>query len=477
MSKDIQLPENGMRNTETNSLPFKVKFWYGGAEGAGAMIWILFYLFFMFFLTDVVKLDPALAGFILMLATTWDAASSILVGVWSDKSTSRWGRRRPFILGASVPFGVIAWLLFTDFGLGPVWVAVYFCAMVVLFFTSYSVIYVPYSSLAGEMTQDYDERMSLVSYRMGWGQVFGIAAASLPLILAEFLTGVLGSPRAGWSTMAAGFGLLTIPLILVTWRSTRGYELFPEETGVSLRDIIDAAFQNRSFRYTLAIWTASIVATNVGGAMAVYFFKYRMGFDEATSSLALFLIFTCGLLWIPVINAVSSRYGKRWACIIFSCSSVVIYSGVMIWVGPETEILFWILLVGGSYGTLLAFILGLSMIPDVVEVDEFKTGYRREGLYFGLASLIQKVASALALWVIGIILSWVGYVPEAEQTSTALWGIRILYCEGVAFFLVIAVVAAYLLPLTREKHTALREAIEKKKSGAAYDTAAFHDIL
>jgi sugar (glycoside-pentoside-hexuronide) transporter len=441
------------------------------------MIWILFYLFFMFFLTDVVKLDPALAGFILMLATIWDAASSIIVGIWSDSSTSRWGRRRPFLLGAAVPFGIISWLLFTDFGLGPVWIGAYFCVMVILFFTSYSVIYVPYSSLAGEMTQDYDERMNLVSYRMGWGQVFGIAAASLPLVLAEFLTGVLGSQRAGWSMMAAGFGLTTIPLILISWRSTRGYELFPEETNVKLRDIIYGAFSNRSFRYTLVIWTASIVATNVAGAMAVYFFKYRMRFDEEKSSLALFLIFSFGLLWIPVINAVSSRYGKRWACIIFSCCSAVMYGGVMIWVGPETEALFWIILIGGSYGTLLAFILGLSMIPDVVEVDEFKTGYRREGLYFGLTALVQKIASALALWVVGVVLSWVGYVPDVEQTITALWGIRILYCEGVAFFLIIAIAAAYFLPLTREKHTVLREAIERKKNGAAYDTAAFHDVL
>jgi Na+/melibiose symporter-like transporter len=125
------------------------------------------------------------------------------------------------------------------------------------------------------------------------------------------------------------------------------------------------------------------------------------------------------------------------------------------------------------------------MIPDAVEVDEFKTGHRREGLYFGLTSFVGKTASAIGLLLTGYILEWVGYMapdPQApakviEQSPNTILGIRLIWAEVTAGILIFSIVLAFLLPMTRKKHYALREAIALKKKGKPYDAAPFKDIV
>lgn len=459
-------------------LSFRVKFGYGSAEGANSMIWTAFYIFFLFFLTDVVKMDPAFAGFIMMIGVMWDAITDPLVGIWSDSLKSKWGRRRPFLLGVAIPYGIISWLLFTDPNLSPVMTKAYFIAMVILYFTAFTCLNVPQTAMAAEMTQDYDERTSLVSYRALWSQVFSIIGGAVPLSLAAYLGGVFGDQGTGWSLMAAILGLVCIPLILITWRSTRGYEIFPEVTQVHIKDIYNAVFKNRPFRYTIGLWASTLVATNIAGAVMVYFMTYYMGFDENQASIAFLIFFGCTVFWIPFINITSSKIGKRWAFIIFMGIWALVQGvGVIFFIRPETVILMYVLLFLGSAGVVGIWLIGWSMIPDVVEVDEFKTGQRREGLYFGIIAFSQKTASAIALWVTGLLLSWVGYVPNVPQSEEALFGIRIMYAEGVTLFLILGIISAYLLPMTKEKHDALREAIALKKEGKECNTSSFEDII
>jgi len=140
-------------------------------------------------------------------------------------------------------------------------------------------------------------------------------------------------------------------------------------------------------------------------------------------------------------------------------------------------ILFYSVLFIAAVGNSSIYLLGWSMIPDVIEVDEFKTGQRREGLYFGLIAFVQKLGSAIAIWFIGIILSWVGYTPGATQSTEAMWGIRLIFSEGTAFFILLVIIICLLSPMTREKHKALTEAISRKKSDKDYDTAKIQDLI
>lgn len=471
-----------MGNPETAKLPVLLKFSYGAAEGSNTLGWTMFYVYFLFFLTDVAGLSPSFAGLVMMIGTLWDALTDPAVGIWSDRTKSRLGRRRSFILFTSVPYGLAVWLLFSDWGLPPLMTKVYFITAVIFYFFVFTCLNIPYTSLAAEMTQDYDERTSLISYRAGWSQVFSIAAAALPLVLVKFFSerygsGVGSTDPLGWKITTGIFGVLMIFPILWTWRATRGCEIFPERTVISFKDIFRGALKNRPFLYIVGICAMSGIGLNIAAAVMVYFMKYYMNFTDAQQSLAFLFFFACTILWIPLITYTSTRFEKRWAYIVFiGLWAVVQGIGVML-VKPGNIIFFYSLAILASGGVIAVTMINWMMIPDVVEVDEFKTGHRREGLYFGITTFVGKAASAVALWINGIVLEWVGYVANVPQTDSALMGIRLIYAEGTTFFLVIGMVLAYMLPMTRKKHQALREAIRLKKEGKPYDMKPFADIV
>jgi len=183
-----------------------------------------------------------------------------------------------------------------------------------------------------------------------------------------------------------------------------------------------------------------------------------------------------GTAWLPVINVVTRRWGKRSALAAFMVLWAVAMVA-MLFVGPHTVILFWALILISPAGAVAATMLSWAMIPDCTEVDEFKTGQRREGLYYGIATFAQQMAVAVALLFTGIFLSWIGYVPDVPQSHGALLGIRLLFALGTALFAIVTLVLAIRLPLTRDKHAALRAAIKSRKLGHEPRTEGFADVL
>lgn len=466
-------------NAQKNmNLPLKIKFGYGAAEGANSMVFTLFYTFGMFFFTDVVGLSPAFAGIILVIGTLWDAITDPLVGIWSDSVKSKWGRRRPFLLGIAVPYGLVTWLLFTDFDLSPSMTKAYFLVMVILYFAAFTLLNIPYTALAAEMTQDYNDRTSLNGWRAGWSQVASIVGAGTPLALANYFTKIGGSKRFGWSCMSLIFGLICIPLIFFTWRMTRGRELFPEVTTVHINDVWNAAFKNRPFRFIVGLYAFALIGMTAAGSVGVYFMTYFMGFSEDQISVAFLILFGFTVAWIPLIDIVSERLGKRMAWLIFvgmwACVQII---GIQLLMKPERNLLLYILMAFAAGGLVGSYQLGWAMIPDCVEVDEFKTGHRREGLYYGITTFTQKTGCAIALWIVGALLTWVGYVPGVQQSEKALMGIKAIYGIGVALCLIISILFAFMLPMTKDKHDALRKAIALKKEGKEFDTLSIEDII
>jgi sugar (glycoside-pentoside-hexuronide) transporter len=471
--------ETVMDDRKSLRLPFGVKLGYGAAELSNSLTWTLFFVVFLYFLTDVVGLNPAFAGFIMMIGKLWDAVTDPFIGIWSDRTKSRFGRRRPFLLGVAVPFGIITWLLFTDFGFGTGGTKVYFLVVTIAYFTIFTMLDVPYTALAAEMTQDYNERTGLISYRALWCQIASIVAAALPWVFVEWLTVKMGGDeRLAWSVMTGIFGFFCIFFILWTWRATRGYELFPEETRIRLRDITQDVLRNKTFLYTFGIYTAANVALTVGATVLVYFMIYYMNLTEAQQSIAFLFLFALTIVWIPAITKISEARGKRWAFIIFIGVWALVQGVGGLFVRPDTLVFFYVLAALASGGVISVTMTGWSMIPDVVEVDEYKTGQRREGLYFAFFSFSRKISVAIAVWLVGQVLNWIQYVPDVyPQIPGAELGIRLLYTEGTAVFLVLAMVLAYLLPMTKQKHDALRAAIAAKREGKTPDESGFKDLL
>jgi len=343
-----------------------------------------------------------------------------------------------------------------------------------LMYATITVLDVPYTALAPEMTKDYDERTNLVGYRVVWSQAASIIGAAVPLLIIRRFS----DAKVGWSMTGAVFGFICIFPILLTWRYTRGWERYPERVdALSLPDVFRTVFGNRSFRYVVGVYLFSMAAVYASGSIAMYFLQYRMGFSEVQTSLFFLFFFVCTVLWVPVITFVSNRIGKRGAFMLFMTLWALTYGIGNFLVQPHHIAVMYLLGSLGSAGACASFQLCWAMIPDVVEVDEFKTGTRREGLYYGMATLVLKTGSAAGLFMVGKSLDWIGYLPNAVQPPTVILGLKVMFGPFLAAIMVISVIVAGFMPMTRERHRALLAAIEAKRTGNAWSYDGFKELL
>ena len=470
-----------MKETIKNGVPKITKLLYGTGVLGDTILYTVFYIYFLFFLTDVAKISPGMAGTISMIGILWDAITDPLVGSWSDNSKLKSGRRRPFILAFAIPFGVSAWLLFSVADLEPTMSKVYYIVMVIIFFSCYTGYAIPYAALGAEISQDYDERTSIQSYKGSLASIGAVIGTSTPMLLMEYFRNLTGSINSGWAWMAATLGGLTAVFILISWVGTKGWELklagSQKETKIlGFLERYKTALSNRPYRYIIAMYLISVMGSTMSGTIFVYFSQYYLGFDIATMSLFFALFTGSGIVFAPLVNYVTQRIGKRAGYMVFMGFFALIFSSFML-AQPGDTIFIMTLGVLGGIGLVAMWIISWSMISDATEVDEWHSGQRQEGLYFGFAQLIQKGGAAITMSISGWILSSFGYVPNVEQSAKAILGIRLgssLFC---AIPLAISVIICYFYPLSEQKHSALREAIEARKEGRPYSTDGFKDLI
>ncbi|WDV48032.1 glycoside-pentoside-hexuronide (GPH):cation symporter [Clostridiaceae bacterium M8S5] len=469
--------EKVMRNRK---LPTGVKLGYGSTGFAAIMTLSIFIMYGMFFLTDVVGLDPAFAGIILSIGTLWDAITDPLIGSLSDKRDPKKGRRRPFLKWVAIPFGVVAWLLFTNPGLSQTANKIYFILVAIAFYTVQTILDVPYTALGAEMTLDYDERSSLNGNRNFFATISGVISA-FTMTFVAFFSDKFGSASAGWSATAAGYAIIATITIYIGYKSTEGYELtkVDNEDKASGIEFLKDVLKNKVFLYTAGLFAFSLISLTIQNSAMLYYLIYYMGFTSNQVSTALLIAWVPGLLWVPIINAISQKWSKKVAWITcMSIWAVGVFVIPMFILKPDSKFyLVGILQLCSGVGIVSQYQIVWSMIPDIIEVDEFKTGKRREGGYYGIIAFIQKGLTALTMLVSGTILTKIGYVPNAEQSVKTLNGMKLLIAIGGAVFLVISILIAYFNPINRERHAALTKAINDRRAGDDYSTDGFKELL
>jgi sugar (glycoside-pentoside-hexuronide) transporter len=463
---------------QPEKLSLSKKIGYGSIEFSNSALFTCFTIFGMFFFTDVVGLEPAIAGTIVALGSVWDALMGPFFGIVSDSSKNRFGRRRPFILAAAIPFGLIAWLMFTDWGFGEIGTIVYFAIMVMLLFTIIAALDVPYTALGAEMTRDYDERTSLNTWRAVFMQVGGLVGGVIPISLAAYFGGLFGDTAKGWSYMGLIIGALTTIVILYGWRMTRGGELFPDENSVRFKDILTGPLTNKPFLYVIGFYAMGVMTLALVSTLLVYYLQDYMLFDEEGVSIAMAIFILPALLWIPIIDYVSKTLSKRMAWLIFSIVFMVANVCLYLFVEPGRELALYVVFFFLATMSMVPYQIGWSIIPDCVEIDEYKTGKRREGLYYGTINVISKGGSALAIFLAGIMLQIVGYNTEvATQSFETVEAIRLIFVGGPALMVLVGFVFLILFPITKVKHEAILRAIEAKNNGEEVDESSFADCI
>jgi len=450
----------------------KLSFWVKAAYGIGDLgnsvgPGTVIPFWYTFFLTDVVQLDLRLVSVFWILVTIWDAINNPLFGFLSDRTRTRWGRRRPYLLFGALPFGVTFVLLWL---IPPVksqaLLFAYYVVVYVLFETIFTAVSCPYLALTPELTQDHDERTSLVTYRMAVSIAAGLAA---PLLFGLVIFPMFPDrdPRA-YQTIGLICGASFIPPLLIAFLGTRERPEFQQESALPLREAVRFVLRNVPFRYALAISILSWMPVVIAQAVFAYYFIYWTGMTENETSLVQVAILGLALLFLPVVLWLARRLEKKTAYIVAAATWAVVMLTIL-WIPQGAKVLAAVLASLSGFGVAAAHLLPSAMMPDVLEVDQLMSGRRQEGIYMGVTVFVGRLAQAVVLALLPIALRWSGYVqptpqnPTPSQPGSALNALRLLLAILPATLLAASIVVARAYPLTRKRHAEIRRELERRR--------------
>jgi len=450
-----------MAGEENARLGRLTKVFYGAGDLGFSLTSTVISVLFAIFMTDVVGLRPGLAAIAVFAGRSWDYVNDPLIGYLSDRTQSRWGRRRPYLLFGWLPYG----LAFVALWWRPpitseAMLTVYYALVYILYDAAATFVYMPYFALTPELTEDYDERTALTSYRMFFSIVGGLIAFTVPLAI----IGRMAPENADRVLMvAAGIAALSALPLLLTFLGTRERPSLAT-TPPTIKASLKAALGNRPFMFAVGIFLLTWTALEIVQAILLFFLKYRMNL-EAESDLIAGAIFISALLTLPFWEWASRHWDKRVAYVI----GMVFLSGViltLIVISPSWGFaIVMALAVLAGFGVGAVHVLPWSMIPDAVEWDELQTGERHEGMFYSLVLLLRKVASSIAVPLLLLFLEWSGYVPgSAAQPASAVRAIQILMGPVPAAFLSLGILFALRYPLGRERHAEIRAILAERRA-------------
>ena len=430
----------------------KEKLAFGYGDLGLSISWTIIGFYFLFYLTDVAQVNAAWAGFAILIGKVWDAFSDPLFGGFSDKTTSRLGRRRPYILGAAIPYGITFIMLWTI----PHWspgLKILYSTIAFLFHTTASTAYaVPYNSLTPELAETYDERTSLNAYRMFFSILGGLIAGAVPAFIIQSFT----NPGTGYSVMGTIFGVIVISSPLVVFSIIREKTVHSNTKGGFDRSALKDIVKNKPFLLAVSMYFFTWTGINVVSATIIYFATYVMN-REAEIGFLIGILFVSSIVFLPLWVWIAGKLEKRRAYQLGMLELVLCLLFIAFLGDKLTNFWLYFAIVVTGFGVSAAHVLPFSILPDAVEYDRLISGKRREGMYYGLTTFFQKLGTSLMLFVVGLTLNAVGYKPNVPQEPQVLLAIRLLFggLPGLLFITGILLMVPY--PIDRAFQKKMQE--------------------
>jgi GPH family glycoside/pentoside/hexuronide:cation symporter len=400
---------------------------YSGPIVGLAYLFFFVQFYFLKYATDVLLLPPVAVGVLFAIAKLWDAASNPLVGSWSDRTRSRHGRRRPFLLG-SLPLLVAGFVMLwrPPETIGGATLLVWAAIALFVFHTAFALYTIPHIALGAELSPDSHERTRLFGARQ-----IGFTAGMLLAFAAIQVAMNAGTPRATTASLAVPASLVAAVLLAITPLIVRE-PTHGASGGESLAGGLRDVMANRPARRLLLVWFIESFGVGATGTMAPYVAEYVLRRPDVVGTIPAAYVLA-GIGSIPIWVRVSRTAGRRDTWLVAMVLAAVAFGG-MLFVGPgDLALLIGLLLVAGcamGCGNVLA----ASLMADLIDVDARETGERKEGVYSAAMMFAMKIGISLATAASGIVLGVAGFVPNAEQSAQSLLGIRVLFaglpCAG-----------------------------------------------
>jgi GPH family glycoside/pentoside/hexuronide:cation symporter len=417
-------------------------------------------LYLIFFFTDVFGIAAGAAGMIMFYSKIWDAVSDPMMGYISDRTRSRWGSKRPYILLGAIPLGVTFMLVFYSPTLATENLKiVYGLVTFVLFCTAITIVNVPYGALTADITLDSNERSVVTGYRMSFA-IFGTlvaAGATLPLV------GLFGNGDQvlGFRYTGIAYAVLIVIVLFITFFTVRERVAHPKQEVLSLVENIKVITSNKPFLILAAGTISHVTAVLTTAAVVNYYFKYNLK-NEAMIPVAFLCLFVTAIAFMPLFVKLSTKKSKKYAYNL-GIGSFAVVLVLIFFFGERNIYLTLFLFFLGAAGMAANWLSSWSMVPDTVEYSQWKTGLRREGIIYGAFMFCQKFPAALAAFIVGIVLKYVGYTANIEQTEQSLMGIRLLLTLIPVGFIIIGIVFISLFPISAADHRRMLAEIQDRE--------------
>jgi len=448
-------------------LKFREKLGYGLGDTASNFFFATFNVFLLYYYTDIFGITAAAVGTMFLLTKILDAVSDPLMGLIADRTNSRWGKFRPYLLWAAIPYGVCGYAMFANPDFSYTGKLIYAYVTYSLMMLAYTAINVPYSALMGVISASTVERTKVASYRFFCAFAAGWLVGTFVTPLKNILGG--GDEALGFKLTMLIFAVISVTLFWITFATTKE-RVVAAPVKSDIRQDLKALLSNGPWKALFWAGIFTLINIAVRNGTLLYYFKYYVG-DDGTP---LFLIFdktavflSSGLLammiGVALTKWLSERFEKRHLMIALSLINALSMAAFF-FIPPDQ---YGLMLVVNAIGTLAAGptpALVWSMYADCADYGEWKTGRRTTALVFSTVQFSHKMGLAVGAGLAGIILSWFGFVANEVQTESAMIGIRFMFSIFPTIFALLGIVAIYFYRIDKVVLTTMAQDLQASRS-------------
>lgn len=463
----------------------KEKVGYGLGDMSSSMFWKIFGMYLLFFYTKVFGISPAAAGTMFLVTRIWDSLNDPIMGIIADRTETRWGKYRPYLLWFAIPFAVLGVLTFYTPQLSETGKLVYAYITYTAMMMVYTAVNVPYASLLGVMSSHPQDRNILASYRMFFAFIGSFITFMLLQPLVDFFAGDNGgavqdgsisSDPTGWVWAVAIIGSICALLFFLCfkWTRERVKPIDEQQNDVSVRQDLKNLLKNSPWWILLASGLAALLFNAIRDGVALFYFadyiqlNYKLPYLGWTMATIYLLVGqAANMVGVALAAPLSNRYGKRLTYMVAMTVAAVL-SACFFMITPDD--IWLIMLLQVLISVCAGYVLPLlwSMYADIVDHQELKTGRRATGLIFSSSSMSQKMGWALGSALTGWLLAWFGYNQDAAvQTESAVLGVRLMMSWFPAISCVLAVVGMMFYPLSEKKVKEITVELESRRKAKA----------
>jgi GPH family glycoside/pentoside/hexuronide:cation symporter len=446
-------------NVTSVKLSLKEKIGYSLGDTASHFVWDMVGFWILIFYTDTFGISAAAAGTIMLIARFWDMASDPIMGIISDRTKTRWGKFRPYILWMALPYSVLAVLAFSTPNFNETGKVVYAGVTYILLMTVFTAINLPYSSLGAVMTSDTYERAGLNSYRFIFAFVGQFIVSGTALYLANYFG--KGDSAKGYQYTLILFSVVSFILFMITFSTTKERVQPPKKQQESLKEDVKNLFKNRPWVILFFVGIISFIMFAMQNLSVAYYFKYYIGNEE---NVQLFnVIGTVALIVaIPFSKPLAKRFGKRKVFLASSLLSGLFFCLIYF---PSSENIYLIytfnILAKMAYAPAVPLLW--TMLADTADYSEWKNGRRATGLTFSAATFAQKAGWGIGGALAGWLLAAFQFEPNVEQTETAITGIKLMISVFPGILYMSCAILLFFYNIDHETCLRMEKELEEKR--------------